>query len=176
MKKILFLILIFNFQKSISQDTIHLKHSSTSFTQKFIVTDRPPQAFFAEVYGRAGIFSVNYDRRFSNRLDGFGFTVGAGYFSIAGLSLVSVPVTINYLLGNNGKYLELGGGATYFNARINDEDDASNGGHTFVGTLTIGYRSQPMKGGFMFRAGINPFFFRNTFIPYWPYVSFGINF
>jgi hypothetical protein len=173
MKKIFFLILIFVFQKLIAQDTVYLKHTSP---QKIIVTDRAPQAVFAEIYGRGGIFSANYDRRFSNRLDGLGFTVGAGYIAVDDISLLSIPVTINYLMGKNGKYFELGAGVSYFNASIHDGTDASSGGHTFIGTTTIGYRSQPINGGFIFRAGINPFFFRNTFIPYWPYVSFGINF
>ncbi|HEY4875134.1 MAG TPA: hypothetical protein VIH86_06150 [Puia sp.] len=173
MKKIFLLVLIFIFQRSIAQDTVYLKHTSPL---KITVTDRPPQAVFAELYGRGGVFSANYDRRFFNRLDGLGFTVGAGYIAIDGISLVSIPVTINYLLGKDGKYFELGAGATYFNARVNSDDDATASGHTIVGTMTIGYRSQPIMGGFMFRAGINPFFFRNTFIPYWPYVSFGINF
>ncbi|HEY4147535.1 MAG TPA: hypothetical protein VGM41_01335 [Chitinophagaceae bacterium] len=157
-----------------SQDTVFLKRKNQVPT--VTVTDRAPQAFFAELYGRAGIFSVNYDRRFSKRLDGLGFTVGAGYIGVDNVSLVSVPVTVNYLLGKNGKYFEMGAGATYFSATINDLSTASEHGHTVVGTMTFGYRSQPVKGGFMFRAGINPFFFKNVFFPYWPYVSFGYNF
>jgi hypothetical protein len=156
----------------LAQDTVHLKRNYNPIT----VTDRPPQAVFAELYGRAGIFSVNYDRRFSKRLDGLGFTVGGGYLKIEDLNLVSVPVSLNYLLGKNGKYFEMGAGVSYFSARITDIDNVSQHGHTFVGTMTLGYRSQPIKGGFMFRAGINPFFFKDVFFPYWPYVSFGYNF
>jgi hypothetical protein len=173
MKKIFFFVIIFTFQKLIAQDTVYLKHSSSG---KITVTDRPPQAVFAELYGRAGIFSVNYDRRFFKRLDGLGFTLGGGYIKIDDLSLVSIPITINYLIGKKGKYLELGAGATYFNAEIDDIDNATNSGHSIIGTLTIGYRSQPVNGGLIFRVGINPFFFRDTFIPYWPYLSLGINF
>jgi hypothetical protein len=173
MKKIFFLVLFLIFQKLIAQDSGNLKHS---FNQKNASENGTPQALFAEFGGRSCIFSVNYDRRFSNRYDGFGFSVGAGYFQINNINLFSIPASINYLVGKSGKYLELGAGATYFNARISDNNDASAGGHTFVGTMTIGFRSQPINGGFMFRIGINPLLFEDTFIPYWPYLSLGINF
>ena len=174
MKKLVILVLtiIISSQYLIAQDTIHLKHTTP---RKILITDRPPQAFFAELYGRSLIFSVNYDTRFFNRVDGLGISAGMGFVGIDGESLFSVPITLNYLLGKNGKYLELGIGATYFNANVTDNDDAESGGSTVIGTMTIGYRSQPIDGGFMFRAGINPLFFSNTFLPY-PYISVGYNF
>jgi hypothetical protein len=174
MKKILILILAIaiSSQNLFAQDTIHLKRN---MPKKILVTDRPPQAFFAELYGRSLIFSINYDTRFSNRVDGLGLSAGIGFVGIDGESLFSIPLTLNYLLGKDGKYLELGVGATYFSAHVTDDDDAESGGSTIIGTMTIGYRSQPVDGGFMFRAGINPLFFERTFVP-WPYVSVGYNF
>jgi len=154
------------------QDTVYLKKERRSIT----VTDRAPQAVYAELWGRGLLFTANYDRRFSKRVDGLGFNVGAGYIKIDDISLFSLPVGLNYLLGKNGKYFEVGAGATYFSARITDIGDATDHGNTVVGNMTLGYRSQPIKGGFMFRAGVNPIFFRNVFIPYYPYVSFGYSF
>ncbi len=156
-----------------SQDTVYLKKATGART----VTDRPPQAVFAEIFGRSIFFSLNYDRRFAKKLDGLGFSVGAGYILTNNIGLFSLPVTLNYLLGNNGKYLEVGAGASYFNRRISNFDGlVNNNGSSLIGTMTIGYRSQPIKGGFMFRVGINPFFLKNNFIPYYPYVSFGYTF
>jgi len=154
------------------RDTVYLKKEHHTIT----VTDRAPQAFYAELWGKGLLFTANYDRRFSKRLDGLGFSIGAGYIKIDDVSLFSLPVGLNYLLGKNGKYFELGAGASYFSARITDIGDATDHGSTVVGTMTIGYRSQPVHSGFMFRAGVNPIFFKNTFIPYWPYVSFGYSF
>lgn len=154
------------------QDTVYLKKERHNIT----VTDRAPQAVYAELWGKGLLFTANYDRRFSKRVDGLGFSVGAGYIKIDDVSLFSLPIGLNYLLGKNGKYFEVGAGATYFSATIDDIGDASDHGSTVMGTMTLGYRSQPIKGGFMFRAGINPIIFRDNFIPYYPYVSFGYSF
>src|SRR5687767_15330605 len=44
------------------------------------------------------------------------------------------------------------------------------------GHLHFGYRLQPAKGGFMFRAAIIPIFGDGDFIPYYAGVSFGYRF
>jgi len=175
-------IIIINSQKLLAQeilhtpDTVRLKRNAN----QTIVTDRAPQAVYAEVFGRSIDFSLNYDRRFSNRLDGWGFSAGLGGASSNEINnnntYFSIPVSINYLAGKNGKYLEVGAGVSYFNATIDDNQDFYSGGSSIIGTLTIGYRNQPIHGGFMFRAGFNPIIFRNQFVPYYPYVSFGYNF
>jgi hypothetical protein len=180
MKKLLtfVFVIVTSSHNLFAQDTVYLKRNSNKASDKIIVTDRPPQAVFGELYGRSIIFSANYDRRLFKRLDGLGYTVGIGYADLDGLSIFSIPLTVNYLFGKHGKYLELGAGISYINASITTTDDLSSStaeGHTIIGTMTIGYRSQPINGGFMFRAGINPLFFSNDFIPY-PYVSFGYNF
>lgn len=175
-------LLVFCFSAFAQRDSITLKKAavpedSVSLKQNgYTVTDRPPQAIYAELFGKAIIFSVNYDRRFSKRTDGLGFMVGLGYVESDGASLFSLPFSLNYLLGKKGKFLELGAGATYLSGSATDISNISSSGSSFIGNLTIGYRSQPEHGGFMFRAGITPFFFKNNFLPYYPYVSFGYNF
>jgi len=170
-------ILLFTNNAIAQSDTIFLKKEARLGSP---ITDRPPQAVFAELYGRSLLFSANYDRRFNKTTDGLGFSIGAGYFKIDEFSLFSVPITLNYLLGKNGKYFETGIGTTFFAGTVDDfgfgDSYGSSSGSTFAGTLTLGYRSQPMKGGFMFRAGLNPIFLKNVFVPYLPYVSFGYNF
>lgn len=143
---------------------------------KFSGDNKANQAVFGELFGRSLMLSANYDRRFGNNNTGLGFTVGAGIITLIGASIISVPVSLNYLMGKNGKFLELGAGATYFNANVQNFNGSPDRGTTIVPSGTIGYRSQPTAGGFMFRAGLNQFFFEKLLLPCYPYISFGYSF
>jgi hypothetical protein len=156
---------------SFSQDTIKLSKSyldPTSDRYK-VVTDRPPQSVFLELGGPALILSANYDRRFEKRTDGFGFRAGFSTFKVEDLGVGIFTFGINHLVGNNkkGRFFESGINYTLATAK-----NAETGGFS---SLTIGYRNQPVQGGFCFRAGLNPIFIENTIFP-WPYLSFGYNF
>jgi len=76
------------------------------------------KAFYVEVLGNGLLFSANYDMRFSSANDGLGGRIGVGYIGGNGASVVTVPVMLNYLLGKNGKYFEVGGGVTYASASL----------------------------------------------------------
>jgi hypothetical protein len=188
MKKIFIIVLILIAQKTIAQDTVHLKQQET----QIVYRDRTPQAVFGEILGRAGDFSLNYDRRFlkraiSKRDNGWGFCIGIGLINHWNSpdddqDYLAVPVSVNYLAGKKGEYLELGAGFTYFNGTQKNgnggivNNSYSIGGNSVVGTLLIGYRIQPVNRGFMFRFGISPFILKNGIQPYYPYISFGYNF
>ena len=58
------------------QDTIHLRKQSLS---DHLVTDRPPHALFMELGGTGLALSMNYDTRFSKRVDGLGIRMGLGF-------------------------------------------------------------------------------------------------
>lgn len=78
-------------------------------------------------------------------------------------------------------FFEAGAGITYYSGNIHLVDnvgDSVNGENTngIFGNLTFGYRKQPVDGGFSFRAGVSPIITKNSFKPYWPYVSFGYAF
>lgn len=108
--------------------------------------------------------------------DKFGFRAGIGYMSINENSFLSIPLLANYLIGNKN-YFEVGAGATFFSGHSaissnNDDDDVTR----VWGTLNIGYRYQPIDGGFQFRAGFAPAFGDFAFIPYIPYLSLGFAF
>lgn len=155
-----------------AQDTVYLKKEK----KQKIITDRAPQAVFVELYGRGIIFSANYDRRFSKRLDGLGFSIGTGFFKVDEFTFLTIPATLNYLIGGRGKYFETGAGLTFANAGIDDYfNDVKSSGSIILGTMTFGYRSQPVKGGFNFRGGLNLFAGQGVFAPY-PYISFGYGF
>ncbi|WP_345947830.1 hypothetical protein ABDD95_13340 [Mucilaginibacter sp. PAMB04274] len=158
------------------------------------------QNVFAELLGAGVTFSVNYDTRFGNRRDGLGGRLGAGFFAEDGDKLFTLPMQLNYLLGKKGKYFEIGLGATYYNAKNRPENynvfyNGSNGqyiysednddgilvvnrgnGSGLLGTMTFGYRYQPLNSGFSFRGYINPVFDSKNFIPYFFGLSFGYTF
>jgi hypothetical protein len=165
-------------------------------------TTKRAQNVFVELLGAGITISANYDTRFSNKRDGLGGRVGAGYLSTSNGNLLTIPVQLNYLLGKKGKYFEVGLGATFgsMNNRsrsfrtVTDnsngetityllpDDDSDvlgvnyNRSSGFIGTMTLGYRYQPLTSGFSFRGYINPVLDRHEFIPYFFGLSFGYTF
>ena len=159
------------------KDTVHLKRLAQ--VEKNVVTDRAPQALYFQIGGSAPILSVNYDRRFAKKVNGFGFTAGLGFFGVSGASLFSIPVSINYLLGHNSNFVEFAAGTTFVTATTSDffGNDTKSTGSGFIHHLNVGYRYQPTNGGFFFRGGISPLFAGGVgfaFTSY--YLGFGHNF
>ena len=141
------------------------------------VTGARAQNIFVELGGPGLLLSLNYDTRFVNRHDGIGGRIGAGYVSISDNSLLTIPVQLNYLLGKNNRYFELGIGATYINGKGDERDFLSlNNAKSIIGTMTIGYRYQPEDGGFHFKASLNPVFNSSTFFPLFGGVGIGYTF
>jgi hypothetical protein len=137
------------------------------------------QNVFVELGGPGLLFSANYDTRFENKRDGIGGRIGAGYLAADGTSIFTLPVQANYLLGKDGKYFEIGLGATYIGLSDDYDDDeflSFDNTSAFIGTMTFGYRYQPIGGGFNFRASINPIFNESAFVPYFAGISFGDSF
>jgi hypothetical protein len=109
------------------------------------------QVYF-ELGGAGVIYSFNYDGRFGKYENGLGFRAGIGGATIDGEGYLAVPVQLNYLAGNRGKYIELGGGATYAPGLA-----LFDGQSDLYGTLCIGFRKQPSgRKGFTFRAAFMP--------------------
>ena len=136
------------------------------------------QTILVEV-GGPGFISANYDFRFGQTRNAWGGRAGVGYISAGGAGLLTIPVQVNYLLGKGGHYFEMGAGATYTVATLEisyDEERSKAYGDGLMGTMTFGYRKQPVEGGFNFRAGISPVFRKDYFLPYLPYLSVGYSF
>ena len=130
--------------------------------------------------GGPGLASLNFDTRFTNKSNGIGGRIGIGGFSVKDgdnkTSLLTIPVQINYLIGENTKnYFEVGAGGTYVSFKEKYATDKSTFEESF-GHLWLGYRLQPLEKGFVFRAGICPIFNKNGFIPYYAGISFGYRF
>ncbi len=141
---------------------LSLGSNNSAFAQSDETSSNPPRHnFFIEGGGNAMAFSVNYDSRFGKKNSGLGYLVGLGGFtsfdSNSGTSLLAVPIQLNYLAGRGAHFFEAGIGATYTtngfweNQQIEDKTPV-------LGTVTFGYRFQPLKSGFMLRTGITPFF------------------
>ena len=140
------------------KDTVRLLEISRD--KKLIVTDRSPQAIYFLIGGSGPILSVNYDRRFQKRVNGAGFAVGLGFFGESGISIFSIPVSVNYLFGRDSHFLEIAGGTTFISAAAGDFFHSENqSGSGFIFHLNAEYRYQPTRGGFFFRGGNQPIIF-----------------
>ena len=132
------------------------------------------QAVFGELGGNGLVFSVNYDTRFLNKPIGIGARAGIGYFGIPGLSdAILIPLQLNYLIGKNGKYLELGAGGTIIAGKL---DFAKISYNSVVGTMNIGFRYQPQESGFMCNVALTPLIIEGFFWPIYGGVGLGYSF
>ncbi len=155
------------------KDTVRLREISRE--TKNIVTDRPPQAVYFMIGGSGPLLSVNYDRRFQRKVNGFGFAAGVGFYGVSGVSIFSVPVSINYLIGRNSHFMEIAAGTTFISATAIDFFNGNNSGSGFIHHINAGYRYQPTRGGFFFRGGVSPLFYQGEYATSY-YVGFGHNF
>ncbi len=134
------------------------------------------QNVFVEVGAQGLLFTANYDTRFTNSRKGLGGRVGIGALAIDGVSLVTVPVSLNYLLGEGKHFFEIGLGATYAKFSDDEEDTFFGSSDGIIGTMAFMYRLQPETSGFSFRGGFTPFFNKDGFIPYYGGISLGYTF
>ena len=122
--------------------------------------------------GGPGIASLNYDLRFSGKQKGLGARIGFGS-SFKPSSVFYLPIGINYLIGKEKHFFEMGGGFTPVLGNKHPGDSAIS---ESFGHLLFGYRFQPLNDGFTFRAFACPVFNSNDFVPYYAGLSVGYKF
>lgn len=150
--------------------------------QEVSSTSQRAQNIFIELGGQGLTLTANYDTRFTNKRDGLGGRIGVGHIASDGSSLTTVPLSLNYLLGKERRYFEIGLGATYISSTLDgsffdfDDNNDDEQGSELIGTMSFAYRLQPMDSGFSFRAGITPVFGKSFFIPYYGGISLGYTF
>jgi len=158
----LFLLILTHFHlkaQNLEEDTVK-KDSAVSESKR-------PRTAFLELGGPGLALTFNYDSRFGHRVDKWGYRVGTGYYNTGSNSVFSVPLQINYLLGANDNFLELGIGTTFLyskgstNGTVFQFDNVTG----FIGTATIGYRYQQESGGINFRIGFVPILYDEGLIP-----------
>jgi hypothetical protein len=135
------------------------------------------QNVFVEIGGQGLLFTANYDTRFSNKRNGLGGRAGIGYIAADGDHATTIPISLNYLLGKDKHFFEVGLGATLLATRGSDDsfffsDNESN----LIGTMSFSYRVQPVDNGFSFRIGLTPVFNGDFFMPYFGGLSIGYTF
>ena len=120
-------------------------------------------SIFVEGGGPGLLYSLNYERVVE---EDFGLRIGMSYVSFsasagsssASATILAVPVIFSYLGLRGGNHiLELGGGGTgvYASGAGSGTGFAASGsGMMALGTALIGYRRQPLDGGFQFRIGL----------------------
>ena len=150
-------------------DTTLMKKSDTSLMVKDTTAeDVKAQNVYAEVGGAGLAISANYDARFKKERNGWGFRVGAGFFTSGGNTVETVPFQLNYLIGEHSSMIEVGVGTTFLNSK------GTNVGNSkwqfdnitgFVGTASIGYRYQPEHKGINFRIAFVPILYDEGVIP-----------
>ncbi|WP_157740653.1 hypothetical protein [Mucilaginibacter xinganensis] len=135
-----------------------------------IVEVKKPRTVFLEVGGPGLALTVNYDTRFGDKRDKWGYRVGAGYYNTGANWVASVPLQLNYLYGigkgAGNSFVELGAGTTFVRSQ------GSSRGTTFqfdnitgfIATGTIGYRFQQDNGGINFRLAFVPILYDDGFI------------
>ncbi|MEE9371524.1 MAG: hypothetical protein V3V00_00560 [Saprospiraceae bacterium] len=123
---------------------------------------------YLELLGNGRFYSVNYDTRFlADRNTGWGARIGVSMYTIPETEyVITMPLLINYMRGNNGHYLEAGFG-TVFKAVVDN---------TFFnvgGTISLGYRWQPPDKKILLKVNWTPILSSDLFAPYWGGMSIG---
>lgn len=141
-----------------------------------------------EVFGPGSLFSINFDMRFAKKQNGLGFRVGLGGSSLGTLgescnsgAQLSLPIGLNYLIGKNDHYVEIGGGivptvvgGTKVLCIGFQPDFFSDEIQTYEYVLA-GYRFQPgIKKRMTYRAFISPLFQPEYATKFWGGVSIGV--
>ena len=169
---------LYSIQKSQIIKIAYENGSTDNFTTKnnFNSEDlKRAQNVFVEIGAQGLLFSANYDTRFGNRRNGIGGRVGVGVISADDVTVVTIPLSLNYLLGNGKNFFEIGLGATYASLDASS-DDFFGSGDAVIGTMAFMYRLQPENSGFSFRGGFTPIFNSSGFIPYYAGISLGYTF
>lgn len=158
MQKILFILLTF-----ISINNLAKAQSANSNTVFFEV-------------GGPGLASFNYDTRFTKTSTGWGGRIGIGGFGDRDESVITIPIGINFITsGDNRNFFEVGINHTFVKAEYPIFDFGNFNSISFS-TLNFGYRKQPIKNGFVFRAAVNPIITNGSFNPFYFGIAFGYKF
>jgi hypothetical protein len=129
-----------------------------------------------ELAGNAAIYSVNYERFFT---DDIAARIGFGYISLtassgsekASASILLIPLMASYMgIGSADHKLELGAGPLFVSASASASGIGSTAAHGsgfgIAGTATLGYHYVPHDGGFDFKIAFTPIFGADGFLPW----------
>lgn len=129
----------------------------------FLVQAQTPyakNAVYLELLGNGGLYSLNYERAFSQK-----FLVRVGFASWSSSqdfggekSITTIPVMFNSLFGTGNHKIEGGAGFMLGSEKHSGNEVWPKSKETiFALTGVAGYRYQKSTGGLLFRAGLTPF-------------------
>lgn len=160
--------------------------ASLQSVQAQVISDqKAAKAIYLEALGSGIGLSINYDTRFKPGLTGLGIRAGiggiSGFSDQAQVRLISLPVLVNYVLGNSRASFESGLGlmASYVTAAGKDAltGDISNAQGANVSLAgNVGLRLQPKRNGVHFRLYWSPFITDHGLQPQWLGLSLGYGF
>ncbi len=98
--------------------------------------------------------------------DYLGARIGIGYLPDGNVSLTTIPITVSvFPFGATSSKLEIGAGVVH--ASLGNTKVGSTTGGTYLGYVgIIGYRLEPLDGGFLLRLAFAPFILNGHFQPY----------
>lgn len=139
-------------------------------------------AFYVELLGQGGLYSVNYDYRVNRQIAlraGFTYLRLDIFFSDS--KVTGFPLMVSYLAGKDKGHFEAGVGLmpTWVHTETTDfiftNEESSSSALEVSTCINIGYRYQPPEGGFVFRAGFTPVYSEGEIYPFGG-LSFGYAF
>jgi hypothetical protein len=131
--------------------------------------------------GSGGVYSLNYERLFTKNLS---VRAGTAYFAVTSgsefiktkISVISFPITVNYLFAKRNHTFLVGAGPTIFITHFGVEKIGNLfTNKSIVGTAILGYCYQPPKSRYNFRMAFTPIFNGSAFTP-WMGISLGYGF
>ena len=120
-----------------------------------------------ELIGNGLFYSVNYERTIITQ--NFSLRIGASYIPQSGnndFGTILLPILMNAFIGESAHRLEVGLGGTIFLV--------ARRWLSFTGR--IGYRYQPLEGGFNFGIAFTPILGGEIYVPVWGGISLGWGF
>jgi hypothetical protein len=126
-----------------------------------IKAQAPAKNVYVELSGPGGFISANYDARLQKSDKGIGLRAGVGTLFDAYSIGYTVPVGVNYLVGKDKKFFEVGAGVSYYHFQVQNQDSWFNfkSGNFLAPYLAVGYRYQARPKGVSFRAGLCQFLY-----------------
>lgn len=141
---------------------------------------------YVEFFGSSLLAGVHFDMRLNKgRNDGIGFRVGLGGLSVStsegSVGVVTLPIEFNHIVGKRHGGFQTGIGLlpayATISGTINNEFVDTEGIGLAGGYLSLGYRYQPLKNGFMFQIQWNPMIIRGSgFNSGWFGIGLGVGF
>ncbi|HUG36679.1 MAG TPA: hypothetical protein VML54_07000 [Candidatus Limnocylindrales bacterium] len=119
-------------------------------------------SIYLEVLGNGGLYSVNFERKVSDRIAlraGLASWSASSFFTDEERSLTVLPLLASYLQGSGNHRAEVGAGFLVGRQTIEAAFSNASESSTIVNlTGALGYRYQRPHGGLVFRAGFTPFY------------------